>query len=230
MKKIAIALSTIIPSLLLSNTAFAEAGFYGELSAGIASNKADMNYTSTFSSYFAGDNYTETETGNDSTSEDTTSLGLRLGYQFNEYIALELGYHQYGESDDTYTDEYGDVISDKVETSSISAGLKAILPLSEQFSLFARAGMAKWDLKATSTDSSAPGDVFVLNQDDNDIYYGVGAEYSFNETISLGIEYSVIDMGWNISSAETTEYYSFSSDASISYEVSNLALLLKVSF
>lgn len=230
MKKIAIALSTVIPSLLLSNAAFAEAGFYGELSAGTASNKADVNYTSTFSSYFAGDTYTETETGTDSTSEDTTSLGLRLGYQFNEYIAVELGYHQYGESDDTYTDEYGDIIKDKVETSSVSAGLKGILPLSEQFSLFARAGMAKWDLKATSTDSSMPGEVFVLKQDDNDIYYGVGAEFSFNESISLGVEYSVVDMGWNISSAESSEYFSFSSDAKINYQVSNLALLLKVSF
>ena len=170
------------------------------------------------------------ETEVEKSSDDSTSFGLRFGYQFNDYIAVEIAHHQYGEWDDNSIDESGDSTNAKLDSSSISAGVKGILPLSDDFSLFARAGIAKWDFKATVTDSSMPDEVFRLKEDDNDIYYGIGAEYSVNESISLGLEYSVIDMDWAVSNSETNENYSYSTDVKTNYTVESIALLLKVSF
>ncbi len=233
MKKIAFVLSTVIPGLFL--TASATAGFYAELSAGSAKNKAETNYSITSTSTYFGETQTETETGTDSSSsEKSTSFGVRFGYQFNNYIAVELGHHQYGEWDDKEQGESGDSTSAKIESSSISAGIKGIYPLTEDLSLFARAGIAKWDFKATVTDSSALDAIEPLKKDDNDIYYGIGAEYSVNESISLGVEYSVLDMGWggSLSDAGTHEDYSYSSTGHFktNYKVENISLLLKVSF
>ncbi len=243
MKKTAFVLSTVfstvaltaIPSLLLTAPAMAGEGFYAELSAGSAKNKAEVNYSSTYSFTSFRETQSETETGKDSSpSEKSTSFGVRFGYQFNNYIAVELGHHQYGEWEDKEEGESSDSTSAKIESSSISAGIKGIYPLSDDLSLFARAGIAKWDFKATVTDSSALDALESLKKDDNDMYYGIGAEYSFNESISLGLEYSVLDMGWgeSLSDAGTYEDFSYSSTGhyKTSYKVENISLLLKVSF
>ncbi|WP_157829079.1 porin family protein [Colwellia sp. 75C3] len=229
MKKIALVCSTVISSLLL--TAPATAGFYAELSAGSAKNKAEANYTATYTTTYLGETQSETETETDSSpSEKSTSFGVRFGYQFNNYIAVELGHHQYGEWNENDVDEDGANSSAKIESSSISAGIKGILPLSDDLSLFARAGLAKWDFKATST----AGEFEPMKKDDNDIYYGIGAEYNVNESVSLGVEYSVLDMGWgeSLSDAGTYEDFSYSTTGhyKTSYKVENISLLLKVSF
>jgi OOP family OmpA-OmpF porin len=229
MKKISLVLSTIIPSLFL--TVSATASFYAELSAGSAKNKAETNYSATYTSTYFGEAQTETETGKDSSSsEKSTSFGIRFGYLFNDYIAVELGHHQYGEWDDKEQYESGDGSSAKIESSSMSAGIKGIFPVSEDFSLFARAGIAKWDFKATST----LNEFEPVKKDDNDIYYGIGAEYNFSESISFGVEYSVIDMEWEESQFDEGTYddfsYSTTSNYKTNYKVENISLLLKVSF
>ena len=240
MKKITLVcstiLSTVISSLLLTAPALAGAGSYAELSAGSAKNNLGVNFSG--SSTFAYEGETETEVFSESETalkdKGTTSFGLRMGYQFNDYIAIELGHQQYGEVQHKSLDEYEDTINSKAKSSSISAGIKAILPLSDDFSLFSRAGMAKWDVKMTVTDSSAPDEIFILKQDDNDIYYGIGAEYHFNDTVSVGLEYSVLDMSWSESTvaSESNEYYSYSvnGNGNYNYKVENIALLLTVSF
>lgn len=235
MKKIALSLSIVIPSLLLSAPALSQQGFYTELSAGSAKSKLHVDHVVTYSITYLDDTETTTESYSETESYDSTSLGLRLGYQFNEYIAIEAGYHNYGEAKDNYIDEFDDTINEKISSSAVSFGIKGSLPISEYFSIFARTGLAKWDFKASATDSSMPGEVEQRKESDKDIYYGVGAEYRFNETISLGVEYSVLSMGWK----DVNEYeqyydgdYSYSLDSKVDYDykVQNLALLLKISF
>jgi opacity protein-like surface antigen len=230
MKKIYFVLSTAISSLLLATPAIAGSGFYGELSAGSAKNNVKGSYSVTSTYNYMGQTYTDAEAGKETSSDNSTSLGIRLGYQFNDYIAVEVGHHQYGEVKDNYVDEVGDTINDKIESSSMSAGIKGILPLSDNFSVFARAGIAKWDFKAASTDSSMPNETFKFKEDGEDMYYGIGAEYSFTEMISVGVEYSVLDMGWKKSESDTWENGSYSSISKLNYEVENILLLLKISF
>ncbi|MEW6993207.1 porin family protein [Colwelliaceae bacterium MEBiC 14330] len=234
MKKIALSLPIMIPSLLLSAPALSQQGFYSELYAGSVKNKAEIDGSLTNSVTYLGNTETTTQSYSDTQSYDSTSLGLRLGYQFNEYIAIEAGYHNYGKAKDNYIDEFDDTINEKISSSAVSFGIKGSLSISDHFSIFARTGMAKWDFKASVTDSSMPGEVEKLKESDKDIYYGIGAEYRFNETISLGVEYSVLSMGWKDVESEYEQYYdvdySYSLDRKVDYKVQNIALLLKISF
>lgn len=229
MKKIAFVLSTAVSTLLLATPAIANSGFYAELSAGSVKNKAGVSAVYTTTSFSETKN--ETENDPKAFSEGSTSFGLRLGYKFNNYVALELGHHQYGESTDNYVDDFGDTINDKVDSSSTSVGIKGMLPLTDELSLFARAGMAKWNFKASSTDSSIPDEQEApVKENGNDIYYGAGVEYRFTDTISLGIEYSVLNMGWELSESGTYEDFSYTAESKVNYKVENIALLLKISF
>ena len=234
MKKIALSLSIVIPSLLLSAPTLSQQGFYTELSAGSVKSKAQIDSVVTYSLIYLDNTETTTESYSETESYDSTSLGLRLGYQFNEYIAIEAGYHNYGEAKDNYIDEFDDTINVKISSSAVSFGIKGSLPISDHFSIFARTGMAKWDFKSSFTDSSMPGEVEQLKESDKDIYYGIGAEYRFNETISLGLEYSLLSMGWKDIESEYEQYsgvdFSYSLDKKVDYKVQNLALLLKISF
>jgi len=234
MKKIpfvcSIILSTAISSLLLTAPALADSGVYAELSAGSAKHKAEINSVTSNGTYM-GEAFAVTEAEKESIlNESGTSFGIRFGYQFNDYIAVELGHHQYGEADEKYVDKYGDNIHSKLKSSATSVGIKGILPLSDDFSLFARAGIAKWDMKITVSDSSSPDELNSFKDDNNDLYYGIGAEYNINETVSLGLEYSMLDMGFDLHRSETSQDFSYSSVAKGKYQVNNLALLLKVSF
>lgn len=219
-KKIAIVLSC----LLVSSSAFAGTGFYAELSAGQADNSIETNYTFTSTTNSYGTITEDNESGTDKESlGKSTSFGARLGHQFNDYIAVELGHHEYG--------EYNDEDSSKINTSSTSVGVKGILPLSESFALFARVGYAKWNFEAKFTDD---GFSDALKYDDNDIYYGIGAEYHLTESISLGLEYSVLEMSWG--NSITDEFssedfsYSYASNINYDYKVENIALLFKYTF
>ena len=234
MKKIALVcstvLSTAISSLLLSAPALAGSGFYAELSAGSVKHKAEVNSV-TYNGTYMGESFTEIEAEKESLlNESGTSFGIRFGYQFNDYIAVELGHHQYGEADEKYVDKYGDNIHNKLKSSATSVGIKGILPLSDDFSLFARAGIAKWDMKLTVSDSSAPDETYVLKDDNNDLYYGLGAEYNFSETVSLGLEYTMLDMDWNLYRSESSQDFNYSKHVKGNYQLSNLALILKVNF
>ncbi|MFC1750416.1 porin family protein [Pseudomonadota bacterium] len=166
-------------ALVLATTAlpsFAESNFSGELLFGTADQKTEISSLSS------------------SSSGDDTSIGIRGAYQFNERIAIELAFHNYGETDDTYIDSFGDTINDKIETTSINIGVKGVLPLENGFSLAGRLGVAMWDYTLNETDSSLPG--FVINSEDDgtDIYYGIGAQYDFNEKVFVGMEYTITEM------------------------------------
>jgi hypothetical protein len=123
-------------------------------------------------------------------SADETSVGFRVGYNILEYLAVELGYHDYGEADDTVSDGFGGSSDEKIETTSVNFGLKGILPLTNGFSLNARLGVFQWDYEynSNSVGFSGSGD-----DDGTDIYYGIGGAYQITEVIGLGIEYTVMD-------------------------------------
>lgn len=227
---------TLLSSLLFSTFSFAGAGFYAELSVGQADSSVESVYS--FSESYTFEGITTNDIGSESETTSlgkSTSFGLRLGYQFNNYIALELGHHEYGEVTTNYTDAWQDEITDTVNSSATSLGVKAILPISDSFALFARGGYAKWDLQMKSTDSSVPGEVFSGSEDDNDIYYGLGAEFNLTESISLGLEYSIITMSWGLDPFEddfnSEDFsYSISSNVQIENKVENLSLLFKYTF
>lgn len=105
-------------------------------------------------------------------SKSTNAFGLFGGYSFNEYIAAELAYVNFGSAD---TDIPGSSIKGSV-ASLVAVGS---LPLSREFSLFAKLGYASSSAEATGGSSQAK----------SDITYGIGAQYNMEKVISFRVGY-----------------------------------------
>lgn len=147
-----------------------------------------------------------------STSGDDLSFGLRGAYTLNPNFGFEFSYQNYGETDDTYVDEYGDTINDKVTTTAFNAGIKGIIPFENGLALVGRFGMANWDIELEETDSFFPGEVFTADDSGTDFYYGIGAQAKLKESFTIGLEYTITEMDLS--------FVGISAD----HEVENLAL------
>ncbi len=214
MKKILagfMALTTTLPVI-------ADTDFYGVLSLGNADNRSK----GVSSGILFGEAFSETFKFN----KDSTSYSIRGGYQFHENFAVELGHYEYGKVTYAYIDEFDDSIKDHIDTNSNNLGIKAGWPITESITLSGSIGIAKWNFDAHSTDSSLPDEVSEFSKDGTDIYYGVSFEYSINNKLSVGLEYSSVSMKWG--SSESEENLSYSSDSE--HKVNNLSLTVQMKF
>ena len=131
-------------------------------------------------------------------NESDTSFAIGGEYKFNSNFSIEVRYDDYGTAEfrayETDTISYAFDISG----SSFGAGVKGIIPLNEQFNLFAKIGLASWNLDTAGGDESG-----------TDLYYGFGAQYMATEQFGLGLDYTMLD----------TEIVD-----GVDYELSNLSL------
>ena len=113
---------------------------------------------------------------------DTNSTSLRLygGYQFNEYFALEFGYLNIGDFDETF--QFGGapiVIGAEADGFTLSA--TGNLPLTDRFSLHGTIGSFFWDGETSINGiSDDPGDT--------NFFFGAGAKFSLTSILSLRAE------------------------------------------
>ena len=103
--------------------------------------------------------------------ENDTSYGLNLGYAFNPYLAIELGYVDLGRVSYRGTSNLGALALD-IESHGWSASAVGSLPLNEQFSVFGRVGGVN-----AKVDVSGPGGA--LSDRSWGALYGVGLDYAF---------------------------------------------------
>lgn len=201
--------------------AFAESGFYGEVALGSMDNDVSVSG----GGRIGDERFTYKESLSYGSS---TAFSLGGGYQFNDYVAIDASYRNYGNAKDSYIDDYGDQINGSIKTNSINLGVLATFPFAEVFSVYGRLGLASWDLKAEHTDSSAPGEVDKTSEDGTDIYWAAGAAYSFNDQFSLALEYSSLTMEWDESYVETSFDVDWNYD--LEYEVKGFSLVGRMSF
>ena len=216
MRKTVIALTS---ALFLSPSVFANNNIYTDILLG----KAKQEFESSFeysSPYDSGKEYYKQP------SQNTTSFGVRLGYQFTNSFSVEIGHNQFGETDHTYVDEFNDTINDKIKSSSTTLGVNAQWPINDNLCINGRLGIAAWDLKARSTDSYYPGVVEEDSEDGNDLYYGFGLKYLASENIYLGLEYSIT----NMASDKTEKEGQYTEKVNLDYDVSNFAIFVGVNF
>jgi long-subunit fatty acid transport protein len=210
-----------VSALAFAMPVLADKGFYSEVLLGSVENKVSYSTSGTV----GGDSISDS--GSLSYGK-STAFGIGGGYQFNEYVALEVGYRNHGEAVDKYVDEFGDNINTAVETKAVNFSVKAIYPFSESFSINGRIGLASWDLDISSTDSSVPDEVDLFSKSGNDIFWALGGTYSFNENVSLGLEYASLAMKWDENEVDPEFDVDFSSD--IEYTVSGFFLVGKYHF
>ena len=108
------------------------------------------------------------------------TLNLRGGYDFNEFVALE-GEVLVGLGDEDV--DLGGSTADVSLDYALGAFVKGQYPVSEQVSLFARAGYAYMEAEA-----SASG--VTLSDDTDGFAYGAGAEWAFAGPNAVRVEYT----------------------------------------
>lgn len=189
----------VILAIFASSPAFAESGSSFEVLLGTADQDTSIS-------------------GIGGTSGDDMSIGIRGAFALNDDFAFELTYQDYGETDDTYIDEWGDTISDKTSSTALNLGIQGIMPSGSNFSLIGRIGFALWDYEVKETDSAFPGVTFNASDDGNDLYYGIGMQYTANNQFIIGAEYTITEM-------DVTLF-----GISVDHEVSNFSLSFGYSY
>lgn len=109
--------------------------------------------------------------------DEDTSFSVFGGYQFHRNFAVEAGYTDFGKVKPTG-------LGEDLEADSVSLTALGIVPFTDKFSAYAKAGMQRWNL-----DVAIPA--LTGNSDDSgtDPVYGAGLQYRFNDTVALRAEY-----------------------------------------
>lgn len=162
---------------VLSTSALANSGFSAELMAGSATQRIEPRLAS----------------GN--ISGDDASHGIRFGWQFWKHMAIETSYQNYGKAKELFTYFDGTSSSDwkgAFEMTAINAGVRAIIPFENGFSLSARGGISRWDYDAEYTQLDSGGTGFFDDDDGTDFYFGASLRYDFDNFFISG-DYTVVD-------------------------------------
>ncbi len=131
--------------------------------------------------------------GDRTTSGDDFAIGVRGTYILNDSISFEGAYQNYGEAEDTFTDESGQDITDTISTVALNLGVKGSVPLGDAFSVHGRVGLSIWDAEFTQTQSFSPSLQSKVEDDGVDFYYGIGAQLDVNKLFFVGVEYTIVE-------------------------------------
>lgn len=110
--------------------------------------------------------------------DEDTAFSVFGGYQFHRNFAVEAGYTDFGKLESA-------VVGPELEANSVSLTALGILPFTEKFSGYAKAGFQRWDI-----DAAIPGLTGSLDDSGTDPVYGAGLQYRFNDTVALRAEYT----------------------------------------
>ncbi len=153
-------------------------------------------------------------------NDSDTSFAIGGEYRFNSNFAIEVRYDDYGDMTTGPTEE-GVTGYNEISADSLSAGIKGAIPLSKQFSIFAKIGFSSWDINTNysynySSINSTPTESGSLSESGKDLYYGFGGQYSINENIVIGLDYTMLTIDVD---NETPDY-----------DIGNLSLSLGYNF
>jgi OOP family OmpA-OmpF porin len=120
-------------------------------------------------------------------TNDRRDLGFKVlgGYQMNKYLALEGGYFDLGNFGYTATTIPPGTLTGEAQIRGINLDLVGRLPVTDKFSVFARAGVTRAEARDTFRGTGA---VVVNNPNPreraNNAKFGVGMEYAFTPALS----------------------------------------------
>lgn len=117
----------------------------------------------------------------------STAYRITVGWRFSDYLAVEGGYNNFGDFDQTF-DIDGTPTEVSLKADGFTFGGIGILPLGERFALFARAGLFFWDGDADINN------VTQASPEDTNLYLGVGARMTLSERFALTADVSRYDL------------------------------------
>lgn len=127
-----------------------------------------------------------------SCDNDSVGGGLFVGYQVNDWLALEVGYDDLGNITAGYPAlEQPDVTAHyKGEMQGFELAAKPYWKVNENLTLFTKLGTLAWRMDVTGDE---PGFKHSASDDDWSLLLGGGAEYAFGSNWSALLEYQWID-------------------------------------
>ncbi len=120
--------------------------------------------------------------------KDESDVGAKIfgGYQFNRYLALEGGYFRLGKFGYTASTLPAGSLSGDIRVQGLNLDLVGILPLTDKFSAFARAGVihaqARDNFSSTGLVNRAASSP---SKRDTSYKVGVGVEYAFTDRLAV---------------------------------------------
>jgi OmpA-OmpF porin, OOP family len=159
------------------------------LGMALASSVTDAAETET--GFYAGGGIGEANLEIDDSGFDDADTAFKVfgGYRFNQYFGVELAYFDGGTAEGVVDDLNGVL---EVDTSGVNLSAMVTAPLAENFSLFAKLGYASIELDATLR---SLGQRFGADSvTEEELSYGAGASYSFNENFAVRLEYEAFDI------------------------------------
>jgi OOP family OmpA-OmpF porin len=122
---------------------------------------------------------------------DDRSTGFKIfgGYQLNKNFAIEGGYFDLGKFGYTATTVPAGTLSGNIKLKGLNLDLVGILPITDKFSAFGRAGLNY----AQAKDSfNGTGAVLVTNpspsKNDTNYKFGLGLQYAFTDALAMRAE------------------------------------------
>jgi len=158
-------------------------GFYLALDAGQASMDSSIKYQRLGDGSVYGAQYSIDE-------QENAAVSLSGGFAFNDYIAVELGYTNYGDNEDTAyfnTIPPYAMITEISDMQAVHLSVLAGMPMGEDFSVYLRGGYQAWDMDVKASDNAGN----VASDDWNKVgyHYGFGFKLDMTENLSLRNEY-----------------------------------------
>ncbi|MDF3013329.1 MAG: outer membrane protein [Cellvibrio sp.] len=127
-----------------------------------------------------------------SCGKESTGGGLLVGYQVNDWLALEVGYDDLGNITADYPAvEQADVTAHyKGEMQGFELAAKPYWQLSENVTLFTKLGTLAWSMDVAGNEV---GFKHSTSDDDWSLMLGTGVEYALGSNWSALLEYQWID-------------------------------------
>lgn len=110
--------------------------------------------------------------------DNATAFRIVAGWRFNEYFALEGGYHDFGDFEQSI-DILGNQATAVLSANGFTFGAVGTIPLSERFSLMGRAGMFFWNGNAEINAVSQ------ASPEDTNPYFGAGLSFEVSNNLQL---------------------------------------------
>ncbi|WP_133469320.1 porin family protein [Paraglaciecola marina] len=183
--------------ILSSLTAIAHATSFNSFAQ--SNSNEDLNG----SGFYLGGNYGYLRVeGDDDFDEDKNVFEGIVGYRFNQYIALEGSYINFG--------DYGTDIA-RADVDGYTAAIKGTLPINDTFLLFVKAGQL-W----SETDYNALD--YNRTVDDESVFLGGGVAVNITSNFVLNATYSVYDTSLEFDDVDDENFDTDFKQASVGFE------------
>ena len=143
--------------------------------------------------FYVGAGIGQASTEDDASGFDQEETGFKVfgGYTFNRYVGAEAAYFDGGEMSQNF-DNVAVGLTLDAQFTGLNFSLLGRLPLNDSFTVFGKAGFATYDVDSTLRLNGTVIDTSD-NDEQEDIFYGVGAAFSFGP-FDVRAEYEAIDL------------------------------------